>query len=114
MCQYARRHEEEEEYRNVIKHQRLATRAAAEPKLRDFSQPLHRQSNKTEDVQVVEPLKEHELPKAPQDSYTVSPSMQELLTMSREQLASVRDFTIENQFGKIEFKQAVNLLGFDL
>lgn len=113
MYQYARRHEEEEEYRNVIKHQQLASRVAAEP-LRDFSQPLTRQDNKREEAKVAEQLKDHELPKAPQDNYTLSHTMQELLAMSREQLASVRDFTIENQFGKIEFQQAVNLLGFDL
>jgi len=40
--------------------------------------------------------------------------MDALLTMTREQLATVEDFTVENQFGKVQFKQAVNLLGIDL
>lgn len=43
------------------------------------------------------------VPRPPKLGYKITPSFEELLEMTLEELKTVKNFTIENQFGKIYF-----------
>ena len=52
--------------------------------------------------------------KPPQPGYTTSPTIEQLATMTREQLSSVKDFVIMNEHGNISFQDRVDLTEVDL
>ncbi len=54
------------------------------------------------------------LPVAPKPDYNISPSMGELCRMSLEELENVENFKISNEFGSIEFQEAVDLTNVNL
>ncbi|CAG9320900.1 unnamed protein product [Blepharisma stoltei] len=54
------------------------------------------------------------LPKLTNEEYTISPSMIELARMTKDEITRVKDFTIENSYGKIIFEGETNLIGVDL
>lgn len=53
-------------------------------------------------------------PKAPKKNYTTTPSMDELLKMSKEELTRVSNFKIESADGCIEFNGDTDLTYVDL
>ena len=46
--------------------------------------------------------------------YRIRPSLVEMARMTVEQLRKIRGFTVENQFGKLEFEGDTNVLGLNL
>jgi len=54
------------------------------------------------------------LPKAPKANYKITPDLATLYRMTEAQLKAVEDFTIENEFGSIEFFGTTDLTGVDL
>lgn len=56
----------------------------------------------------------NKLPKLTNTNYKIIPNFEELSRMTMEELGSVEDFTIENEFGKIVFSDCTDVLGLDL
>ena len=54
------------------------------------------------------------IPKLTKEGYKCIPSILELSRMTKEELKKVEGFKIYNQYGEVEFKEPVNLLGLDL
>ena len=54
------------------------------------------------------------IPKLTKEGYKCIPSTLELSRMTKEELKKVEGFKIYNQYGEVEFKEPVNLLGLDL
>jgi len=54
------------------------------------------------------------LPKDPKPGYKITPSMSEIARMTTAQLKKVDGFIIENEHGRIEFLEPVDLTGVDL
>eukprot|EP00826_Nyctotherus_ovalis_P047405 TRINITY_DN5446_c0_g8_i1.p1 TRINITY_DN5446_c0_g8~~TRINITY_DN5446_c0_g8_i1.p1 ORF type:complete len:847 (-),score=191.30 TRINITY_DN5446_c0_g8_i1:125-2665(-) len=54
------------------------------------------------------------IPKPPKEGYRISPEFALLCRMTEEQLRNVKDFSIENENGRIEFKGKVDLTGENL
>ena len=47
-------------------------------------------------------------------SFKITPSLTELAKMDMEQLRTVQNFTVENEFGKIQFEGETDVIGLDL
>jgi Nucleoporin autopeptidase len=57
---------------------------------------------------------ENPMPKPTKEGYSTQPNWSDLKRMTKEELQSVTDFKIENDYGSIEFIQPVDLTYCDL
>mmetsp|Transcript_9806 Transcript_9806/g.9729 ORF Transcript_9806/g.9729 Transcript_9806/m.9729 type:complete len:747 (+) Transcript_9806:3-2243(+) len=55
-----------------------------------------------------------QLPKLTKSNYSTKPSIIELARMTCDELKRVKNFTIENEFGKVVFEGETNVIGLDL
>lgn len=78
----------------------------------DDEEFLPKPKNQAPDVK--SPTLAEVMPKPPKEGYITKPSWNEIKKMSIEQLKRVKNFTIENQFGIIEFLGEVDLTNVDL
>jgi nuclear pore complex protein Nup98-Nup96 len=72
-------------------------------------------ASESEDEEIAHKLAAMELiPKPPKEGYRINPDYASLCRMSEDQLRNVSNFSIANEFGKIEFQGKVDLTGGNL
>lgn len=79
-----------------------------------YEEPLDKHNAAMEEVQSKVILNPRMYPKFSRNNYSIKPDLATIHKMTEEELKSVKDFTIENEYGKIIFEGETNIIGLDL